>query len=160
MFIAIIGSRFSGKSTVKNYLIAKGFTSVQLRNKNAEGPAKPLVPVTRKIDNNPLQATGGVKNMDTQLGLPSLPVHTNDISDAQERFSALNSPISQDSNLQPTSFDSPALLLDYVTQHWRSNFVTTDLHSDGLVNEFIRRPFFMLISIDAPIMQRYHRSDG
>ena len=40
MFIAIIGSRFSGKSTVQDYLIAKGFAPVQLCNKNVEaGPA-------------------------------------------------------------------------------------------------------------------------
>lgn len=41
MFIAIVGSRFSGKSTVEDYLIAKGFTSVKLPNKDVEaGPAK------------------------------------------------------------------------------------------------------------------------
>ncbi|KAG1795742.1 dCMP deaminase [Suillus plorans] len=87
MFIAIIGLRFSGKSTVENYLATKDFTSVHLHDKDVEA----------------------------------------------------------------------ALLLDHVTQHWRSNFVTTDLDSDRLVNYFIRRPFFMLISIDAPILQRYHR---
>ncbi|KAG2062268.1 hypothetical protein BDR06DRAFT_1027621 [Suillus hirtellus] len=64
---------------------------------------------------------------------------------------------SQNSNVKTLSFASPALLLDHVTQHWRSNFVTIDLDSDRLVNYFIRRPFFMLISIDAPILQRYHR---
>jgi hypothetical protein len=32
MFIAIIGTRFSGKSSIENYLVAaKGFTSVRLR---------------------------------------------------------------------------------------------------------------------------------
>lgn len=51
-------------------------------------------------------------------------------------------------------------MLDHVTQHWQSNFVTTDLDSDKLVNYFIRRPFFMLISIDAPILQRYRRCHG
>jgi len=45
MFIAIIGSRFSGKSTVEDYLIAKGFTSVHLRDKDVQaGPAKLLAP--------------------------------------------------------------------------------------------------------------------
>ncbi|KAG2155559.1 cytidine deaminase-like protein, partial [Suillus clintonianus] len=67
---------------------------------------------------------------------------------------------SQNSNLKTLSFGSPALLLDHVTQHWRSNFVTTDLDSDRLVNYFIRRPFFMLISVDAPTLQRYHRCHG
>lgn len=41
MFIAIIGLRFSGKSTVENYLATKGFTSVRLHDKDVEaGPAK------------------------------------------------------------------------------------------------------------------------
>jgi dCMP deaminase len=45
MFIAIIGLHFSGKSTVESYLIAKGFTSVHLRDKDVEaGPAKHPVP--------------------------------------------------------------------------------------------------------------------
>ena len=75
--------------------------------------------------------------MDKQLGLPQ-----------------------QTKNVQSIPFDSPDLLLDHVTRHWRSNFVTTDLDSDELVNHFIRRPFFMLISIDAPVLQRYYRSNG
>ncbi|KAG1859444.1 hypothetical protein C8R48DRAFT_748601 [Suillus tomentosus] len=83
MFIAIIGFRFLGKSTVENYLATKGFTSVRLHDKDVEA----------------------------------------------------------------------ALSLDNITEHWRSNFVTTDIDSDRLVNYFIRRPFFMLICIDTPILQ-------
>jgi dCMP deaminase len=146
MFIAIIGLRFSGKSTVENYLIAKGFTSVQLCNKDVE-------------------ITASVKNQVIPQALPLLSVQTNNIiGDDHGRLLVLDSPTSpsssQYSNRKTLSFGSPALLLDHVTQHWRSNFVTTDLDSDRLVNYFIRRPFFMLISIDAPILQRYHRCQG
>ncbi|KAG1783536.1 dCMP deaminase [Suillus placidus] len=142
MFIAIIGLRFSGKSTVKNYLIAKGFTSVHLGDKDVE--------ITASVENP---------------ALPLLPVQTNNIGDEHGRHLALRSgptspSSSQNSNVKILSFGSPALLLDHVTQNWRSNFVTTDLDSDILVNYFIRRPFFMLISVDAPILQRYHRCHG
>lgn len=141
MFIAIIGLRFSGKSTVENYLITKGFTSVHLRDKDI------------------LEITKSVKDSVISPALPLLPVRTNNIvGDEHGRLLTLDSPTSpQNSNVKALSFSSPALLLDHVTQHWRSNFVTTDLDSDRLVNYFIRRPFFMLISIDAPILQRYYR---
>ena len=33
MFIAIIGTPYSGKTTVKNYLISKGFKSLSLADK-------------------------------------------------------------------------------------------------------------------------------
>jgi adenylate kinase family enzyme len=36
MFIAIVGTRGSGKSTVQDYLVAKGFTSVRLTWKDLE----------------------------------------------------------------------------------------------------------------------------
>jgi len=152
MFIAIVGSRFSGKSTVEDYLIAKGFTSVKLPNKDVEaGPAELFTPDFREVNNQSLQITGDTKYQSMQV----LPVQTKNIIDAHDQL-----PMAQGSHLQNISFDSPAVLLDHVTQHWRSNFVTTDLNSDRLVNHFIRRPFFMLISIDAPVLQRYYRSNG
>jgi hypothetical protein len=52
MFIAIVGSRFSGKSTVEDYLIAKGFTSVKLPNKDVEaGPAELFAPDFWEVNN-------------------------------------------------------------------------------------------------------------
>ena len=49
-------------------------------------------------------------------------------------------------------------LLDYVTKNWQSDFVTIDLTSQVLLEKFSTRPFFMVISVDAPILVRYHRS--
>ncbi|KAH7927271.1 dCMP deaminase [Leucogyrophana mollusca] len=88
MFIAIVGTQSSGKCTVEDYLISKGFISVRLSQKSVES----------------------------------------------------------------MTFRSPALLLDHVTQHWRSNFVTIDLNTRDLVKLFAKRPFFMLIHVDAPLL--------
>ncbi|KIO08586.1 hypothetical protein M404DRAFT_14618 [Pisolithus tinctorius Marx 270] len=54
-------------------------------------------------------------------------------------------------------FATPGELLEYVTRHWQSNFVTVDLTSLELISPFIKRPFFLLIKVDAPLLQRYRR---
>lgn len=59
----------------------------------------------------------------------------------------------------PIIFASAKELLDHVTTNWRQNFVTVDLCTRHLVEPFIRRPFFMLISVDAPIYVRFTRAN-
>jgi len=70
-------------------------------------------------------------------------------------------PVSEDATTQrvalPMTFASPGELLDHVTRHWRSDFVIDDLTSLEQISLFARRPFFMAIKVDAPLMQRYHR---
>ena len=60
-------------------------------------------------------------------------------------------------HLEPLIFHSPSAMLDYVTLNWKDNFVTTDLCTRALVEIFTKRPFFMLISVDAPLLVRYSR---
>ncbi|KAJ3998521.1 cytidine deaminase-like protein [Lentinula boryana] len=99
MFIAIIGTRGSGCSTVENYLLSsKGFTSIQLASPNE------------------------------------------DVNSTEH---------------SPLIFRNPAEVLDYVTRNWRSNFVTTELKTRGVIEMFIKRPFFMLFSLDGPLLERY-----
>ncbi|KAH6916993.1 cytidine deaminase-like protein, partial [Coprinopsis sp. MPI-PUGE-AT-0042] len=59
---------------------------------------------------------------------------------------------------QTLCFSSADDLLSFVTSNWRENYVTHDLDTKELVDMFIRRPFFMLISVDAPLLERYRRS--
>ncbi|KAH7886091.1 cytidine deaminase-like protein [Phlebopus sp. FC_14] len=72
----------------------------------------------------------------------------------------MNSPIPPIANPAslPATFTSPDHLLDHVTVNWRLNFVTDDLASVELVRQFAKRPFFMLVDVDAPLLLRYHRS--
>ena len=56
------------------------------------------------------------------------------------------------------TFDTSQDLLDHVTRNWRSDFVTTDLNTKALLEKFATRPFFMVVSVDAPMYLRYRRS--
>ncbi|OHW90756.1 dcmp deaminase [Colletotrichum incanum] len=55
------------------------------------------------------------------------------------------------------TFSSAEALLDYVTTRWQSRFVTTDVHNEAILDTLSRRPFFMLISVDAPLTVRHAR---
>ncbi|KAJ2898547.1 uncharacterized protein MKZ38_003838 [Zalerion maritima] len=61
------------------------------------------------------------------------------------------------STLCPITFTSSDDLLNFVTKHWRTRYVTTHIDSPSLLDQLSRRPFFLLISVDAPILRRYSR---
>jgi dCMP deaminase len=44
-----------------------------------------------------------------------------------------------------------------VTKRWRSRFVTTDIPTEAVLDVLMRRPFFLLISVDAPLTVRWRR---
>lgn len=50
-------------------------------------------------------------------------------------------------------------MLDYATKNWRSHFVTEDIpaHVD-LLDPFLKRPFFLLVEVDAPLLVRLARA--
>ncbi|KAK2053615.1 hypothetical protein LY76DRAFT_629416 [Colletotrichum caudatum] len=55
------------------------------------------------------------------------------------------------------TFASAEALLDYVTTRWQSRFVTTDVHNEAILDVLSRRPFFMLVSVEAPLTVRHAR---
>jgi dCMP deaminase len=61
-------------------------------------------------------------------------------------------------NRQTICFSNTTDLLKFVTKNWMESFVTTDLSTRELIEPFVRRPFFMLLSTDAPLFERYNRS--
>jgi dCMP deaminase len=71
--------------------------------------------------------------------------------------SASQSSVSLRPRQQSHSFSTPEALLDFVTKSWRSRFVTTDFPTESVLDVFLRRPFFMLISTDAPLTVRWKR---
>ncbi|KAJ4306207.1 Deoxycytidine monophosphate (dCMP) deaminase [Collariella sp. IMI 366227] len=48
-------------------------------------------------------------------------------------------------------FSSPDELLEFITKNWRERWVTTDIPNEGILDMYTRRPFFLLISVDAPL---------
>ena len=54
-------------------------------------------------------------------------------------------------------FSTPELLLEFVTKHWQERYVTADLPTEAVLELYSRRPFFLLISVDAPLGVRFAR---
>jgi dCMP deaminase len=54
-------------------------------------------------------------------------------------------------------FSTHEALLEFVTKNWQERYVTTDLPTEAVLELYSRRPFFLLISIDAPLSVRYSR---
>jgi dCMP deaminase len=48
-------------------------------------------------------------------------------------------------------------LVDFVTAHWQERWVTTDIWDENVLDALLRRPFFLLVSIDAPLSMRWKR---
>jgi dCMP deaminase len=79
---------------------------------------------------------------------------------SQERDSITAQPITcrpkRDAE-SPHGFGNVGDLLDFVTKYWRSRWVTTDIYSETILDALSRRPFFILISVDAPVTARWRR---
>ncbi|EFX03626.1 deoxycytidylate deaminase [Grosmannia clavigera kw1407] len=68
------------------------------------------------------------------------------------------SPVSSTSS--PTVFPSAGTLLDFVTTRWRERWVTTDVAGEATLDVLVGRPFFLLISVDAPLAVRWRRAQA
>lgn len=58
---------------------------------------------------------------------------------------------------QAKSFASVASLLDFVTRQWQQRWVTTDVWNESILDNLLRRPSFILVSVDAPVSLRWKR---
>ncbi|GAA98589.1 uncharacterized protein L969DRAFT_95179 [Mixia osmundae IAM 14324] len=58
-------------------------------------------------------------------------------------------------------FDDPLAFLDYATRRWQQHFVCTDLPLNReTVDAFLKRPWVLLIALEAPLMTRWHRQQA
>jgi len=55
------------------------------------------------------------------------------------------------------AFSTTEELLDFVTKRWRDRWVITDIHTESILDILLRRPFFILVSVDAPVSIRWAR---
>ncbi|KAK3499845.1 putative dCMP deaminase [Neurospora hispaniola] len=133
MFIGICGSICAGKSTIAQYLVEHhGFTRVSLEH------------TIKTIDD----IVSGETPNDHVNGLihKLLPAYIT--SHTQSSTSARSK-----GHVFPSADD----LLDFITKHWRERWVTTDIPTEGILDMYTRRPFFLLISVDAPLTVRWRR---
>ena len=63
--------------------------------------------------------------------------------------------VTNSSNLH---FASSSDFLTYATLNWRCDFVTTDLREKLQLQEFLKRPFVVVVAIQAPIRLRWQRA--
>ncbi|KAK0521791.1 Deoxycytidine monophosphate (dCMP) deaminase [Tilletia horrida] len=54
-------------------------------------------------------------------------------------------------------FDSADALLEHATVHWREPLLTLDLATEHDVRAFLKRPFFLLVGVQAPLGLRWQR---
>ncbi|KAI1808113.1 cytidine deaminase-like protein [Daldinia bambusicola] len=128
MLIGICGAKCAGKSTVAQYLIDHhGFKKLHLNLSASEAGT-----------------CSGASDSDVDLFNSAASTNSLTLSRKQRA---------------PTSytFSTTAALLDFVTKQWRSRWVTTDVHDEAVFESLSRRPFFILISVDAPLTVRWQR---
>ncbi|KAI1502802.1 cytidine deaminase-like protein [Biscogniauxia marginata] len=146
MLIGICGAKCAGKSTVARYLIDHhGFKKLHLETQQQQQP--PLLPSSQSDNGN---------------GSSDLSADTPDTTSGESVGPARPGPTpaaaaSSSSSSSSYTFSTTAALLDFVTKHWRSRWVTTDVHDEAVLDALSRRPFFILISVDAPVTVRWQR---
>ena len=63
----------------------------------------------------------------------------------------------EQSDVEGSSFANVQSLLDFVTLQWQQRWVTTDVWNENILENLLRRPSFILISVDAPLSLRWRR---
>ncbi|KAK7969637.1 hypothetical protein PG996_001922 [Apiospora saccharicola] len=132
MLLGVCGSKCAGKSTVAQYLVEHhGFQRLHLSLAQASnGTASSSEPAEESSSSDVSEGAGSGSQLPIR-GKPSTP--------------------------PAHSFTSATDLLDFVTKYWRSRWVTTDIHDETILDILSRRPFFILVSVDAPIAIRWRR---
>ena len=58
---------------------------------------------------------------------------------------------------RPLTFQHVAEVFDYVTSHWMEDFVITCLQGEAEYDMLLKRPFFMILAVVAPVQARFER---
>ncbi|ORY64968.1 cytidine deaminase-like protein [Pseudomassariella vexata] len=87
---------------------------------------------------------------ESQTGVPEQPSNSEAIPTTLSIHQPSATPASH-------TFPTATALLDFVTKSWRSRWVTTEIHTEAVLDALSRRPFFILISVDAPLTLRWRR---
>ncbi|KAI0190013.1 cytidine deaminase-like protein [Xylaria flabelliformis] len=137
MLIGICGAKCAGKRTVAQYLVEHhGFKKLHIENQELG------------------QIPNGVSQSEAN-GNPECHPDTTEGNGVTTRNLTIRP---KNGMTRPEhTFANEGELLDFVTKHWRFRWVTTDIHSEAVLDALSRRPFFILISVDAPVTVRWRR---
>ncbi|KAI3396254.1 hypothetical protein diail_12336, partial [Diaporthe ilicicola] len=96
----------------------------------------------------------GFKHVSVEPSVTKTPQEQGTISEPETNVSNIHQKRpSRTALVFPTSDE----LLEHVTQRWRERWVMTDVMSKEALDAYSRRPFFLLISVDAPLLVRWQR---
>lgn len=144
MLIGVCGAKCAGKSTVAQYLMDHhGFKKLHLEAPSETTSQNGVVSESNSNSSSPEQQQ------------QQSPAETLDFAIRGQKFKYATS--STGSSSSNHTFSSATALLDFVTKSWRSRWVTTDIHNEAILDTLSRRPFFILISVDAPLTVRWKR---
>jgi len=131
MLIGLCGGICAGKRSVAQYLVEHhGFTHLYLRQE--------------------------VTNTVSLDGLSIAEEHSHINGTKSTRFSTQTNGIAK-SHPKEYTFSTTEDLLDFVTKRWRERWVTADIHNESILDKLLRRPFFLLVSVEAKVMVQFER---
>ncbi|OAA42260.1 Cytidine deaminase [Metarhizium rileyi] len=147
MLIGICGGICSGKKTVAQYLVEHhGFQHLYLE------PAKESRPLFQQEEERIVSSEPASFNPSA-----SAEAFSGVLTTQNGHRPASDTSLTLRPQTQRRTFASPEALLDFVTLRWQGRFVTTDIPTEAVLDVFVRRPFFLLLSIDAPLGVRWRR---
>jgi dCMP deaminase len=129
MLIGICGSICAGKHTTAEYLVQNhGFLRLHL-------PQTTQIKPSSSLNNGNTQPSPDFE-LDRLRLLPSV---TDQLGTRGLSFPVVDS------------------LLEFVTKRWREHWVLTDINDEATLEALLRRPFFLLVNVDAPVGVRFER---
>lgn len=145
MLIGICGSICAGKHTTAEYLVQQhGFLRLHLptptqlqpsqKDPNDHSPNTAKSRAASSTQSN--RSTAKFGNRDHLRLLPS---------------------VTDQVGTRGLSFPDVESLLEFVTKRWREHWVLTDIFDEASLEVLLRRPFFLLINVDAPVGLRFQR---
>lgn len=150
MLIGISGTLCSGKTEVVRYLTFQGFQLLALCEENGFAQVNGTNRINDKVysdvsstNENDVTRDGTLNHEQSDLGKHA------DMDGVIQKNDLLGPPLK--------SFTDYNELDAYVTRHWRENFVISHLNKIEVLKVFQKRPFFLHVSVDAPIRLRYKR---
>ncbi|KAG7662149.1 DCD1 [[Candida] subhashii] len=136
MLIGISGTLSSGKTEVARYLTFQGFKLISF-----EPPTPPTnIAADSSDESTPAPPLGQQLQLKCNI--------KEDLTKVSPYYSKM------EIHKKFTDLDS---LLDFVTVNWKQNFVISHINDMTMLKALQKRPFFLHISIDAPLTLRFER---
>ncbi|KYK60492.1 putative dCMP deaminase [Drechmeria coniospora] len=155
MLIGICGGICSGKKTVAQYLVEHhGFEHLHLeQSASGTGSRAGQDESLRSGSGDGSSSPSPTAYLDGAHGPGVLATGSSSTASSTSDSTPALRPQARASR----SFATAEALLDFVTKRWRGRFVTTDIPSEADLDVLMRRPFFLLLSVDAPLTVRWRR---